>query len=355
MVYRQGLSLSEQETIFTRLLKNYRRPIYLRTPQEDFCTECLAGILRSDRDLQCSFINEVLKLSIEPDEFVTIRTQKNYIDDEGERSIIDLEIESENWICFLEMKVTSPESDGQLEKYASLLDKSEKNHRALRYCTLFHDKKETNIHTDFYQFRWKDIAKFFCKKTDNNELIHEFYNFLMEQNMAGNEHFNFQDLIALQNYSELTHKLEEVFGLVKPELEKRFGKVSDGVNSSGQIKNHKRHAIWCSYILGDRLSEIMVCISSSNPEATIGPVLSVHIWVDKTNSEYDKFVKAGDNKGFKIQKSDRGASISYVRPLSEFMQYEDQFIEIHKWVKDCLVKFKEFIDQNPQLDWKLKT
>ena len=99
----------------------------------------------------------------------------------------------------------------------------------------------------------------------------------------------------------------------------------------------------------------MACISFSNPEATIGPVLRVHIWVDKTNSEYDKFVKAGDNAGFKIQKSDRGASISYVRPLSEFMQYEDQFIEIHKWVKDCIVKLKEFIDQNPQLDWKIKT
>lgn len=61
--------------------------------------------------------------------------------------------------------------------------------------------------------------------------------------MAGNERFTYQDLLGLQVYGELTSKVEEVFQLIQPELEARFGKTSGGVSATSQAISKDRLAM----------------------------------------------------------------------------------------------------------------
>lgn len=46
------------------------------TPEEDFCTECLAGIMESDSELLPDFVKDILK--IESDSLFKVTTQRTF-------------------------------------------------------------------------------------------------------------------------------------------------------------------------------------------------------------------------------------------------------------------------------------
>ena len=96
---------------------------------EDFTTEAFAGILNLELDVMCSYATEVLDLP--PDEY-SIRTQVKYDLENDTNCIIDMVVESNNTICFIENKINSER--GMLDKVYDTL--KEVGRQAATYTTI---------------------------------------------------------------------------------------------------------------------------------------------------------------------------------------------------------------------------
>lgn len=348
-------------TVFSQLLSMYKKNGASATPKEDFCTECLAGILRSDHELLEEFAKSVLKIKYESP--LKVSAQRTfYSKKNGDQGRIDLVFESQDVLCFVEMKVHSAEGYGQLEKYDQILSEQPNTVSThLRYCTLYNEEKEN--FKNFDQFRWQDIARFLKTKVAKNHLIQEFYNFLKENKMAGNERFTHEDLVGLKVYHEIASKIDGVFTSVKPSLEK-FGTTSGGANSGSQITKHNRLAVYSSGILGDNWSEVLVSFDFIGIRYKNEPVIAVQIFISTKNSNYKKFVEAASkyyqNKQeegkiiFKKSEHGKGAHIRYEKPLALFFSEEEQLKAIQDWIEDKLISLMDFVKDHPNLDWKIK-
>lgn len=345
-------------SVFSNLLHLYKKNGASNQPTEDFCTECLAGILKSDPLLSADFARRILKLKSETP--FNVSTQRTfYSNRDGEQGRIDLVFESQDVLCFVEMKVHSAEGEGQLEKYDQILNEQPNTVTThLRYCTLYNEEK--NGFDNFEHFRWQDIAKYLHTKSNKNHLVREFYNFLKENKMAGNERFNHEDLVGLKVYNEIAAKAEGVFFSIKQSLG-RFGNISGGINSGAQITKHNRLAVFCSGILGDSWSEALVSFDFDGSRYKGEPVVAVQIYVSNKNSSYKSFEEQAvayyqdkmDNNKPIFFKSDEGhgAHIRYEKPLAMFFSEEEQLKAIQAWIENKLDKLMEFVINHPNLDW----
>lgn len=351
-------------SIFSELLKLYKKGTSLKTPMEDFCTEALAGILRSDPELLQSFVEEVLQLPVENS--YNLKTQKSYYLDAKGKSIIDMIFESGSTLCFLEMKVHASEGHLQLKRYSDiLLDYSKKRRGTvyLRYCTLYHDEKDSlSGDVDFQQFRWAKIAKFLENQISNNQLINEFYQFLKENQMAGNERFNYEDVIGFKTLNGVLEKVNGVFHEIKKPLEEKFGNSAGGITNTSQILNHGRLSIYCLNVIGTTQSEVLVGFNLKGSKAGEGPVIFVHLWVGNQNESYDKLkrILQEDDKAifdaFKTKSvsliDKTGTGLSFEKPLAEFIEVENQFSSITEWIIQCLNDIDDFKKKYPNIGWK---
>lgn len=336
-------------TVYNRLLNLYGSGNSLRTPKEDFCTECLAGILESDQSLLNDFVTSVLKIRV--DENFRVETQKVYFH-EGTKSIVDMVFQSRSVICFMEMKVDSSEGANQLQKYHELLMQSPEigeNERVLMYCTLYLEEKDHEW-PEFRQVRWKDIAEFFAGKTKKNTLIKTFYQFLEENKMAGNERFSYEDLIGLGVYGSIASKVYEVFLSLQNELEEKFTSRAwrDRFN---QVTDYDRLAFWCEHVLGDGGSEVLFSFEFSGSAINNGPRIVTQLWVESKNSEYSKFVSVCTEREMPIEDIGNGTRIIYKEPLANFIEKENQLKEIENWFSDHLKILFDF-KKSTDLDWK---
>jgi hypothetical protein len=324
---------------------------------EDFFTECLAGILSSRQDLLNEFVCEVLNIS--SNENFNLYTQKRYISGNNQLNIVDLVFESKSTICFLEMKVYASEGYNQLIRYNQILREqfeNEKENVQLRYCSLYVDRKDDfSKNSNFKQFRWADIALFLQSKTNESDLIKEFYQFLKEMKMAGNERFTYEDIVGLKRFGEITAKIDEIFQLLQPKLERNFGKTSGGINASSQIRNHNRIAMWCQDVVGDNWSEVLISFSFSGGVHTKGPILVTQLWISKNNSQYDDIRTAAlknDELSFIEDNANSGGAIIFKKSLVYFLEEKDQIGHIKNWFSDSIQKLAEFKMKQPDLEWK---
>lgn len=344
-------------TVFKRLLNLYRKSDSLKTPMEDFCTECLAGILQSDSKLLQDFALKILK--IESDTPFRISTQHTFNSKVYNRqSRIDLVFQSDSVLCFIEMKVNSTENERQLEKYAQILNEQPSNVSTyLRYCTLYNEEKIGL--ENFEQFRWADIAKFLVKRAEENKLIREFYNFLKAKNMAGNERFNHEDLVGLKVYSQIAKKVDAVFNEIKQKLA-AFGSVSGGLNASSHILEHNRWALLCKNVIGDNSSEVLVSFDFVGMRYSDEPVVAVQLFVHQKCSAYKNFVEVASerfqNKKYHSKEifstNEHGAHIRFEKPLALFFSEMEQLQAIQTWMEGRLDEILDFRNSNLNLDWK---
>ena len=131
-----------------------------KTPLEDFNTETFAGIMNLYVNVKDELIESLFKL---PQDNYRVSTQlkKDLKDDVN--CIIDLVLEGDENICFIENKVNSHEGYKQLERYSKVLKEYyPQKKQFLFYCTKNSDPKNSDSKFDqfnFKQFRWYEIAK----------------------------------------------------------------------------------------------------------------------------------------------------------------------------------------------------
>lgn len=328
---------------FERLIKLYRNSNSI-TPFEDFTTEILAGILESNQEILDTFVNELLK--IEGDDFY-LRTQKTYRLNEDTSVRIDLVFENDGSICFVENKVESFEGENQLDNYADVLDQfSGIKKTYLRYCTKYFDPKKLKKHS-FIQFKWSDVAALLSDYKDDHQ-IEDYYEFLKKHNMADNLEITAKEIFLFENLKHTMSTLDDILERIKPAFISNFGSVGKSDNSS-QMRNWGRYVFMKTGVFG----------KGPNNQIGVGfylneiPTLSIWIWTPKGNSKRDTFnTTIEKNKStFSTVSTDH---CDFKEGMSKFLASDNPVEDIEKWFVDKFTILGKFVDDTPELEWKVK-
>jgi len=225
--------------MFTKLLQLFKKNIN-KTPLEDFTTELLVGVLESDEELRLKFLKDFLNIN---SDYCRISTQRKLILEGYPNCIIDILIEGEREICFIENKVNSKEGDNQLAKYSKVLSKfkSDGFKTKLIYCTKNLEHKK-HIEHNFKQVTWREIANFF-NQNSTTLIANLFVKYLNENNMSEDMTIYSKDLITMENFSRVHNLIYQNIENVKLDFYSKFGKenINDHRHTlKGQLLQHNR-------------------------------------------------------------------------------------------------------------------
>ena len=328
---------------------------------EDFSTEILAGVLRSNQTLLDSFVNKVL--GIKGHNF-KIETQRSY-----QNVTINLVFSNEKTLCFLENTIQAvvAEQLDHLKKCESILLAEQDNYKNLhlRYCSKYYGTQAiTGI--DFAQLRWADISAFF-ESCSENPLISAFLDFIKDNNMKGITALKTDDLIAISRLNDTLYKMDECLDSVAAEFTMLFGYPTQGAPQE-KIERLKRLVELNSYRMmkqdillgGGGWSEITICFNyekTTNAQSN----LAVWYWCDKTHHQYEQLKQAlKQNKrlfsihpGFIFEDRTIGLRIILQKPLMDFEAESNQLQAIHTWFIQSLTIFRQFADKTPELNWNI--
>ncbi|MFK7950959.1 MAG: PD-(D/E)XK nuclease family protein [Saprospiraceae bacterium] len=327
------------------LLKLYRKSS-LKTPLEDFITEVLVGILNLHEEVKQDYLYNFLKL---PTDKYFLNTQVNYHLENDSDCIIDIVIESNKTVCFIENKVESKEGYRQLERYCNVLDKIERDkgkQTFLFYCTKYHDSKTVLKHS-FKQIKWYEISKF-LKKYKEIPIVNDFLGLLKSRNMAQELTLRTSDFIVFENIQETIKRIYGHLNLVKPTFDEIFkNKIKD--YSGKQIRYHNRMIYYTDGILNSKKgwSNIMYGFRFDKPS------IFVQIQASKECNQYQEFVNVANKyeDSFFIGTYSYGTNIELSKDLSIFLNDEKSDNEIKEWFLTTFSKFQIFIAENPNLNW----
>ena len=234
---------------------------------EEFATEVLAGILRSDQELLDRFVNQILK--IEGQNF-TVEVPQN----SGEIKP-DLVFSNKTILCFLQAKVDTFVRSAQLENLKNVLNgQSESLDVYLRYCTKHYAHKSIKG-INFDQFRWEDVYTFFLQSYSENPLVKEFINFLEIYNMNRVEELKANKLVAMGGLSETIRKMDICLDSVAAEFTELFDYPTLGIPKQTQerlqdlVKFKQYHMTKSPLLHGGTgewgWSDIRICFSYDEP------------------------------------------------------------------------------------------
>ncbi|OAD18817.1 hypothetical protein THIOM_005577 [Candidatus Thiomargarita nelsonii] len=328
---------------------------------EDFTTEILAGVLRSNQALLDGFVNKVLGIK---GRHFSVKTQRTYRD-----LNVDMVFSNNKTLCFLENTVQAvvTEQLAHLEKCEEILlaQQAEYPNIYLRYCSKYYDTQPLK-RIDFAQCRWADIGMFF-KSYSENPLVSAFLEFLEENNMKGITELTTDDLIAISTLNETLRKMDECMDSVAAKFTMLFGYPSRGApkNTLERLKmlvelNSYRMMKQDILLGGGGWSEITLCFDYEKLTGT-STQLAVWYWCDKSHNQYELLKNLlRQNKhlfstqgGFLFEERPMGMRIILQKPLSAFDDNSNQLQAIHNWFVKTLEVFRKFADETPKLNWNI--
>ncbi len=364
-------------SIFQRLIKFYSSASAIgntKTPLENFSTECLAGVLKSDENLLRDFVQyfeiETNSTNLEAETQVYYKLgDGDFIDLEisadrdsfgnstgSRKNFIDLEISGSDFCCFIEIKVNSKEGENQLSRYAKILKKKADLAPHLKpyliYCTKW---QEGEVVHPIKPILWNDIAKFLGQpKFSKSDLIQHFLKFLNQQGMSHNMNFSPKDL--------------EFMGVFQDNL-KRMNKYIDNRIVPILGKNCKRRDLeksvndsHCYAIKNQILKDVPSAVIGAGFDLT-NQKLTISFWVSKKDYlNFDDHLnkisglkkgKADEDCGnFWTYSDANGASFGYGKHIALFMEFDDMEKEIRKWFEENWGKLKlDMKNTWPEYEW----
>ncbi|WP_312329806.1 PD-(D/E)XK nuclease family protein [Sphingobacterium sp.] len=192
---------------------------------EDFTTEILASLLKAESQFAQSFY----RLIHLPLDDYNIYTQRRFSSNSGCDCIVDLVLESNDKICFIENKVESSEGEDQLVRYSDVLTKTNKT-TFLRYCTKYYEYKDIADH-HFHQFTWHQLSKL-LRQYPENYYITSFYHYLKNQHMADSYELTQEKLAAAKFLRDTLKTFEYYLKISKSDFQSIF--LAPGMSISKQ-------------------------------------------------------------------------------------------------------------------------
>lgn len=355
--------------MFTDLFKLYSSASK-NTPKEDFTTEAFLGVLAVDPARVDAFVNEVLKVV---GSGFSVETQKSY-----PGSIVDMVFysKSSETLIFLENKVDSSEGDGQLAKYAALLNDpqyhSEKKVTKvfLGYCTRFLDVKSESDYfpLNFQQFRsfqWKDIYHFISLNPlfANEYVASSFLEYLEFNEMSRASDFNLDDLVAMRAFPDTLKIMRECCDRVTPKFVELFG-ATKSITNSHVIKHltwWNRFALSSEDLFSEGYAEVLACFLLGNDKFD-KPTVCALLYVGRDHPDFDSIVASMKAYSFDqkyleemfISESKWGVEISFKKPLSQFLGVNGQQSVIQTWFEERLTALRKYTDSSQvEFAWKV--
>lgn len=318
-----------------------------KTPLEDFTTEGFAGILKNPEILK-SYVNW---LKLPPGDY-KVFTQGKYSLEDDFNCIVDLVLENNEVLCFIEHKVDSKEGWKQLERYSKSLDREAgKRKTYLKYCTKRVDLKKIKNH-QFQQFRWYDIANWLEKNHINQPLVQDYLNFLKLHQMAKDTSISTDTVISLnkfmQSYEAMKYHVHNALPVFKSFFPNADIKYQDKFTD---VKTQDRVGCYTGDILQDKTpaNELLYCIHFESVK------LQTQIWIKISHPQAELMLrKAKEADIFKTWKDDAGIGIFLDCKLYQFIESKNSDQEIQDWFRESFQKFRDFIDSTPELEWDKK-
>lgn len=336
--------------MFNNLYKLYRNNNSLRTPLEDFNTECFAGILNFYPDILNSFVTDFLELSSGT---YKVYTQQYYPLSEDPSCFIDMVLVSDDCICFIENKVNSVEGTEQLNRYQQVLESfAPKKQTVLRYITKWSDLKAHN-QSSFKQYRWYEVADWLQGSFADNLMVSNYYNFLKTQHMARKKEITTDGVIALKNFGEAydiaTLHLSSGYNIFQRYFPK--SKVH-GYHSTAYRRIIDGHRVYYKIdnLFNDCIqyhSEILLALHIKDV------TFRLQIYVKNDHPHYNElYERASAMKSFDVVNKDEiGLMINNNIKLYSFIDAEDVDKEIKDWFTKGFESIRKLIDDNPDLNW----
>jgi hypothetical protein len=341
--------------MFNELYKLYGKRNSDRTPLEDFNTECFAGVLKMSEGILETFV-EFLKL---PAGKYAVSTQAHYSLAETSNCIIDMVLESESTICFIENKVNSKEGWEQLERYTQVLNKyfdndelDNKKEIHLRYCTKNVDIK-TLIEPKFFQFRWFQIGKLIAAQDNKDALGYDYLKFLQQNDMAIDPSISTDTVVTLKNfkntYDSMQYHIDESVRSFKNAFPKAKLVKRHKADKQKDMEYQNRISNSISHPLKDKSknSEILYSIDFDHVH------LQTQLWLSKDHPQITKVMELAEKSHLFefIENYEIGLGLRNRKPLYAFIENENSDKEIKQWFQDSFNKIRTFIDTTSELKW----
>jgi hypothetical protein len=341
--------------MFNQLYKLYGKRNSNRTPLEDFNTECFAGVLRMSPDVLKSFV-KFLKL---PAGEYNVSTQAHYSLEETSNCIVDMVLESESTVCFIENKVNSKEGWEQLDRYTQVLNRyyandelEKKKNIHLKYCTKNVDIKQ-RTEPNFFQLRWFDIGKLLSEHHTKDVLGNDYLKFLQQNKMAIDPSISTDTVVTLKNY-DIAYKAMEYH---IDESAKNFKKAFPKANLARRHKSDLEREIWehkrisnaIEYPLQDETVRTIIVYSIDFDDVC----LQTQIWIRAGHPQIDEIKTLAEaSQLFDPIKSNKfGLGLRIKQPLYAFIDMENSDNAIKDWFAGSFKKIRTFIDTTPKLGW----
>lgn len=246
-------------------------------PEENFFTEGLSYILDKDRILLQKFVDYIRNRFANANlmygflgKNAEVRTQSFHRNKSGKNNFIDLEIEFEEALLWIEVKVESSLSgEEQIQKYEDLMGEIDNiPHEKSGIILLTKHSMNPPNRDKFYlgNLKWSElygkIDEHLNTKDapDSMRLVEENYlKFLEERNMAQFEPFNDNEKTSSQTMEKVDAKVQHILDYIYESLETGFGnnlrylRQSEGKGYVGQKIYIKEIEIYYAIVTrGDR-------------------------------------------------------------------------------------------------------
>lgn len=329
--------------MFINLFNLVKSTSQVKTPLEDFTTEGFSGILKQNKSILKAFL---LWLELPVGNYM-VSTQVKYALEDDDNCIVDMVLESESTVCFIENKVNSKEGHRQIERYAKVLDLSEKENKFLKYCTKRVDSKPYLYH-NFKQFRWYEISNWLEHNFPNVGIVKDYLKFLKKHNMAKNTSITTDTVISMNKFFQTYEAMDFHVKNAVPNFMNHFPNASLSNRSNLKaIETSDRIERGLSKILTIKTNdcELLYCVHFESVK------LQTQIWISLAHPQALVLLERAKSSGFQYWQDENGIGIFKDCKLYQFIESQNSDQEIKNWFENSFSEFRHFIDLNLDLDW----
>lgn len=190
-------------TLFERLY-SYREKAN-KNERENYLTELLAGVLARSTAL-CHRLCEHAGVPVPPGTAFRVRTQVSYL---AGRPDLVLDAEAAGLLLLVECKLEAGEGLGQLESYQHIAQASPATHKAILFLTKYYEPPRSLPGLAY--LRWHQLFSFVQQLPPPiSEIITLFSDYLTHHHLHHTMSFAAADLLALEQITATTAKMDEV-------------------------------------------------------------------------------------------------------------------------------------------------
>lgn len=353
-------------------------------PLENFFTEIVAYFFSRNKDIFIDWLKHHSIISEDNYSSINIATQKYYAPlahhDSGSQPDIVVELSNGSIIevIFIESKIGSREGEGQLKRYAEILDHLPNfSCRNLIYITRDYEPKnyfeilhssdtpfKVPLNVKFHQLRWHEFYSFLNKLIIDDFLGKEILIFMEVKRMAHTNQVSSVDILTMINFnktlnfmgatlSQDVHKnFKEAFPGYGSESLKQWVDENRYIISSNFPSSSKSLDFWCGlgyfYLNPDSLAEYPY----------LGIFLEVKPGYGKRPEIIEamkKIVNETSTKWTPHSLSDftihDWPSIFYSKSLQEFLSQKDHVSSIKEYFFESIEALKKVQKNHPNLPW----